>query len=202
MSSLGNHLHLVPVAVVPLRTNPLPEPRQEHRSTRALYGNRDHRPPFPELFSTADPGEQPRPHWARSGGMGSLNSRSLQHLRSTVTDYLHQVWISLRIATDVLPLLVNACSDSCLQALPAQRIRPGPARWRHTPTTSAPETVDAHAQMCLVVRHIGDRGPAGCVARTWTTRTLRPDQGREILTGWFTAMNGARTQKGKPRCQA
>ncbi|MEV4556323.1 hypothetical protein AB0K51_04905 [Kitasatospora sp. NPDC049285] len=30
----------------------------------------------------------------------------------------NQAWISLRVATDVLPLLVNACSAACLQALP------------------------------------------------------------------------------------
>jgi hypothetical protein len=29
-----------------------------------------------------------------------------------------QQWIFLRIATDVLPLLVNACSTACVQALP------------------------------------------------------------------------------------
>ncbi|GLH95422.1 hypothetical protein [Phytohabitans aurantiacus] len=29
-----------------------------------------------------------------------------------------QVWISLRVATDVLPLLVNACSTACVEALP------------------------------------------------------------------------------------
>ncbi|MEV1201403.1 hypothetical protein [Microbispora rosea] len=32
---------------------------------------------------------------------------------------LHQVWISLRVGTDVLPLLVNACSQACVDALPA-----------------------------------------------------------------------------------
>ncbi|MFD9034428.1 hypothetical protein ACFVZW_25290 [Streptomyces sp. NPDC059567] len=31
---------------------------------------------------------------------------------------LHQMWISLRVATDVLPLLVNACSVACVAALP------------------------------------------------------------------------------------
>ncbi|GGV23742.1 hypothetical protein GCM10010495_44190 [Kitasatospora herbaricolor] len=30
-----------------------------------------------------------------------------------------RVWISLRVATDVLPLLVNACSVACVAALPA-----------------------------------------------------------------------------------
>ncbi|GAA1238958.1 hypothetical protein GCM10009646_28730 [Streptomyces aureus] len=28
------------------------------------------------------------------------------------------MWISLRVATDVLPLLVNACSSACVAALP------------------------------------------------------------------------------------
>jgi hypothetical protein len=31
---------------------------------------------------------------------------------------LHQVWISLPVATDVLPLLVNACSKVCIDKLP------------------------------------------------------------------------------------
>lgn len=31
---------------------------------------------------------------------------------------LQQVWISLRVATDVLPLLVSACSSACVAALP------------------------------------------------------------------------------------
>ncbi|MHC3456208.1 leucine-rich repeat domain-containing protein, partial [Streptomyces prasinus] len=32
---------------------------------------------------------------------------------------LQQMWISLRVATDVLPLLVNACSSACVAALPS-----------------------------------------------------------------------------------
>jgi len=28
------------------------------------------------------------------------------------------IWISLRVATDVLPLLVHACSEACVQKLP------------------------------------------------------------------------------------
>ena len=31
----------------------------------------------------------------------------------------HQVWISLRVATDVLPLLVHACSQECVNRLPS-----------------------------------------------------------------------------------
>lgn len=31
---------------------------------------------------------------------------------------VRQVWISRWVGTDVLPLLVNACSDDCVDALP------------------------------------------------------------------------------------
>ena len=31
---------------------------------------------------------------------------------------VRQVWLSARVATDVLPLLVNACSDACVGVLP------------------------------------------------------------------------------------
>jgi hypothetical protein len=71
-------------------------------STRALYGNYRYRPPFPALGGSAD---------AEATGTcsvcaGPINGRP------------HQVWISLRVATDVLPLLVNACSAACVAALP------------------------------------------------------------------------------------
>ncbi len=72
-------------------------------STRALYGNYKYRPPFPQL-PTALPDSNPsccsvcRTPFA--GGEA------------------HQVWISLPVATDVLPLLVHACSEECIQKLP------------------------------------------------------------------------------------
>ncbi|MEV6605737.1 leucine-rich repeat domain-containing protein [Kutzneria sp. NPDC051319] len=68
-------------------------------STRALYGNVKFRMPFPALDGT-------------------------KHVTATcsVCDgpirQVHQVWISLAVATDVLPLLVNACSPECVAALP------------------------------------------------------------------------------------
>ncbi|WP_244178772.1 leucine-rich repeat domain-containing protein [Streptomyces rubellomurinus] len=88
-------------------------------STRALYGNEKLRPPFPSLRSgrastgafglgDVEPGE-----WgATSISACSVCDRSLEGIE------IHQVWISLRVATDVLPLLVNACSEACVQALP------------------------------------------------------------------------------------
>ncbi|WP_231591338.1 leucine-rich repeat domain-containing protein [Saccharothrix sp. ST-888] len=88
-------------------------------STRALYGNEKLRPPFPLLQSgravtgalgldDVEPGE-----WgATSVSACSVCDRSLEGIQ------VHQAWISLRVATDVLPLLVNACSAACVQALP------------------------------------------------------------------------------------
>ncbi|RYF45648.1 MAG: leucine-rich repeat domain-containing protein, partial [Cytophagaceae bacterium] len=68
-------------------------------STRALYGNRNTHPPFPHLPS----------FWPE-----------LTPLTCSVcngpfpTSGPLQCWISLRVATDVLPLLVHACSIECI----------------------------------------------------------------------------------------
>jgi hypothetical protein len=72
-------------------------------STRALYGNYKYRPPFPRLPSiNAD-----------------LTPAFCSVCRGPFTVHgPHQVWISLRVATDVLPLLVHACSSECVQNLP------------------------------------------------------------------------------------
>jgi len=87
-------------------------------STRALYGNDKFRSPFPRLTSPA-PAE----------GACSV-------CRSPIIGETHRVWISLRVATDVLPLLVNACSPACVAALPA------PADgYVRTPHTGGPDLV-------------------------------------------------------------
>ncbi len=73
-------------------------------STRALYGNYKYRPPFPRL-----------PEYSPD-----LIPATCSVCRGALRDgYVHQFWISLRVATDVLPLLVNACSDECVGNLPA-----------------------------------------------------------------------------------
>jgi len=72
-------------------------------STRALYGNYKVRPPFPRLPASAPdilPDCCSVCGWP-FGGSGPT-----------------QVWISLAVATDVLPLLVHACSEDCIQRLP------------------------------------------------------------------------------------
>ena len=83
-------------------------------STRALYGNFKTRLPFPSL--------QPPVLDADGTGACSVCAGPLPPSGP------EQVWISLGVATDVLPLLVNACSRSCLDALPE------PAA-NHVPTT-------------------------------------------------------------------
>lgn len=73
-------------------------------STRALYGNYKYRQPFPSLEPVV--AELVSTHC-------SLCSAPIE--LSTVK----QVWLSLRVATDVLPLLVNACSSECVGRLPS-----------------------------------------------------------------------------------
>ncbi|MFJ1933411.1 leucine-rich repeat domain-containing protein [Kitasatospora sp. NPDC088160] len=103
-------------------------------STRALYGNEKFRPPFPPLqpggvetadlsLDDVDPAE-----WGTTAlRRCSVCDRSLEGAK------IHQAWISLRVATDVLPLLVNACSAACLQVIPKP-----PEGYVQTPHTGGP----------------------------------------------------------------
>jgi hypothetical protein len=72
-------------------------------STRALYGNYKYRPPFPRLPSIS----------------ADLTPAFCSVCQGPFTkNGPYQVWVSLRVATDVLPLLVHACSGKCIQDLP------------------------------------------------------------------------------------
>ncbi len=78
---------------------------QESRvSTRHLYGNYKNRLPFPLLPAELPAGSVPRQCSVCDGPF--LASGPIQ------------TWISLWVATDVLPLLVHACSGRCIEALP------------------------------------------------------------------------------------
>ncbi|MDG4821751.1 leucine-rich repeat domain-containing protein [Asanoa sp. WMMD1127] len=96
-----------------------PNLRSSTVSTRALYGNFKYRPPFPRL--------QPAGALAAQPAHDGLDPQlwSVEAIRGcSVCDgqvdpaTFQQLWISLRVATDVLPLLVNACSTTCAEALP------------------------------------------------------------------------------------
>jgi uncharacterized protein (TIGR02996 family) len=87
-------------------------------STRALYGNSKYRPPFPQLEPGMHAGRvEPTELPLKCSTPSTIR-------RCSVCDELfedrrqHRVWISLRVATDVLPLLVNACSAECISRLP------------------------------------------------------------------------------------
>ncbi|MEV6758553.1 leucine-rich repeat domain-containing protein [Streptomyces sp. NPDC051214] len=88
-------------------------------STRALFGNYKLRPPFPRLQPAEDSGTDLDPGNLdpRRRGVTALHGCSVCDGPIGPAE-LHQRWISLRVATDVLPLLVNACSSACVAALP------------------------------------------------------------------------------------
>ena len=73
-------------------------------STRAIYGNSKNRMTFPSLRRKA--GNDPVLARACTGKCSIC--------RVAVVDVTRARWISLRVATDVLPLLLFACSPECL----------------------------------------------------------------------------------------
>ncbi|ELP62289.1 leucine-rich repeat domain-containing protein [Streptomyces turgidiscabies] len=92
-------------------------------STRSLFGNYKLRPQFPRLQPSRGRAVEPElldladldpSRW----GATAVHTCSVCD-RSLESGELHQAWISLRVATDVLPLLANACSLACIAALPA-----------------------------------------------------------------------------------
>jgi hypothetical protein len=103
-------------------------------STRALYGNYKDRPPFPRLEAplasrtATDLGNLPPARY----GVPVATTCSVCRTQLAQTG-LRQVWISLKVATDVLPLLVNACSEECVRRLP-----PTPDGYVSGPHTGGP----------------------------------------------------------------
>jgi hypothetical protein len=105
--------------------------RQSTVSTRALYGNYKYRPPFPRLGPGVDAeGSRPSRGAVSVGGPAEVTRPCSVCGQPFVDRQQHRVWISLRVATDVLPLLVNACSEDCVARLPVapDRYVQGPHR--------------------------------------------------------------------------
>jgi hypothetical protein len=84
-------------------------------STRCLYGNFKYRPPFPTLPLSSDRRAAISDSELR---MESGTTIACSVCDGACTGPIKQVWISLKVGTDVLPLLVNACSQRCIDALP------------------------------------------------------------------------------------
>ena len=74
-------------------------------STRALYGNHKNFAPFPRL---------------KGNPVQSYDNPKCSICQKTDGVYgLSQVWVSCRVATDVLPLLVYTCSKECVEKIPS-----------------------------------------------------------------------------------
>ena len=86
-------------------------------STRALYGNYKNRDPFPAL-DVPRPGAKPVDLFNLPPVVYGTRSVTTCSVCDTPIQRLHQAWVSLLVATDVLPLLVNACSMECIARVP------------------------------------------------------------------------------------
>lgn len=74
-------------------------------STRALYGNYKNRMGFPDLTNNPV-------HYSGESVHCSICDKLMSY------EETNQVWISLTVGTDVLPLLANLCSTKCKDRLP------------------------------------------------------------------------------------
>lgn len=79
--------------------------RDSRISTRALYGNYKNRMGFPKLDRNPVRYTQE-------------NVKCSICLTEITYDKTNQFWISLRVGTDVIPLLINSCSEECEAQLP------------------------------------------------------------------------------------
>lgn len=113
-------------------------------STRSLFGNLKYRPPFPALRHGSLPAGDLDP---RLWGADAITSCSVCDSRFT-DGGIRQVWLSARIATDVLPLLVNACSDACIDALP-----PGTERHLRVPHSGGPDIIQPSGRIPQTSQH-------------------------------------------------
>jgi len=85
-------------------------------STRISYGNHKNNSVFPPLRRERYPLESLDPAiWRDYLPTAEPPSRPCSVCRKTYQDFgHHRVWVSRVVATDLLPLLVNACSEACL----------------------------------------------------------------------------------------
>lgn len=99
------HVHWFPYTL-----HHCPNLRDSRISTRHLYENFKNRRAFPRLDRRRD-----LPEWTLLGR--PMRPCSVCGLRFEDVGE-HRYWITLRVATDTVPLLVNACSQPCVDALP------------------------------------------------------------------------------------
>ncbi|MFD0304464.1 leucine-rich repeat domain-containing protein [Streptomyces sp. NPDC127119] len=86
-------------------------------STRSIYGNYKYRSPFPRLLPPGDTVLDLERLAPTRWGATAAPTCSVCTGPVPATGP-HQAWLSRAVATDVLPMLVNACSQVCLDTLP------------------------------------------------------------------------------------
>lgn len=114
-------LHWVPYEITrcPLRSSRV--------STRAMYGNSKVNAPSPRLEAATTDAKAGMHLGAvdpAAWGTSQLEACSVCGGPLCKTE-LRQVWITMHVATDMLPLLLNACSESCIRTLPRPRHQDG-----------------------------------------------------------------------------
>ncbi|WP_343632690.1 hypothetical protein [Fluviicola sp.] len=75
-------------------------------STRKLYGNYKIKLPFPDLTQ------------ARVEFEGLKTTCGICEKVQQENELYEQYWVSLRVATDVVPLLISVCSEACFSLIP------------------------------------------------------------------------------------
>ncbi|OZG71064.1 hypothetical protein BTA51_23470 [Hahella sp. CCB-MM4] len=80
--------------------------RDSRISTRILYGNYKNRMGFPKL-------DRNPVRYAQETVKCSICDKEMSY------DKTNQLWVSLRVGTDVIPLLINCCSEKCERQIPS-----------------------------------------------------------------------------------
>ena len=95
------HLHWLPYELTKCKNL-----KDSRISTRVLFGNYKNRMGFPKLHHSPV-----RYHGEKVNC--SICSKQMNYADT------NQMWISLNVATDIVPLLVNLCSETCKDQLPS-----------------------------------------------------------------------------------
>jgi hypothetical protein len=126
---MSHRLHWFPYEISRCRSL-----RESSVSTRSLYGNFKFRPSFPLLQPTTDSADSPDLDRLDPAARGIQSIAECSVCARPLSPAgLQQAWLSARVATDVLPLLVNACSRDCIDSLP-----PGAEGYVRTPHGGGP----------------------------------------------------------------
>jgi hypothetical protein len=135
-------------------------------STRALYGNYKNRMPFPAL--TRNP-----VHYHGNPLRCSICRCEIGYQET------NQLWISLKVGTDVVPLLVNTCSTKCESRLPNPH--PNYVQQAHKGGSSLKQPPDYYEAMELEIQQrrlnkiVHDQSPPQTQVAPTSTGSLTSD---------------------------